>query len=264
MATDCLLRKGMRFLLLLPRTLSGCWVLKYCMHCVPQTFLWEHLLENRKERGTIRDLFAYISLPNSPLHNRSQPMYFPLQQIQVHSSISLCCAHSLCFCQVPPELPAHGGPCSSGCAEEHPAVSQQQQGQPVQPQRCCAQVGAQELRAEPGWSCIEHYWSWQWLEHLGFCIRVILTLQFHQMQLHFKWSCNYFSGTSDKKKQSKFGWESTRFNKFKPLAFSGFFCYLNRKLHGFRQSAHLQFFSLLFLCCWEPHNVLPCQLLKCF
>lgn len=109
MATDCL-RKGMRFLLLLPRTLSGCWVLKYCMHCVPQTFLWEHLLENRKERGTIRDLFAYISLPNSPLHNRSQPMYFPLQQIQVHSSISLCCASAKCHLSSQPmEAPAAVG-----------------------------------------------------------------------------------------------------------------------------------------------------------
>lgn len=184
---------------------------------------------------------------------------------------------TLCFCQVPPELPAHGGPpgpaaaaCSSGAHWEHPSSSSRDQ--PVEPALCCAQVGARELQAQPGCSCIEQYWFWQWLEHFGFCIRVILTLQFHKMQLCFKWPRNCFSGASislqfqcctEKKKQSKFGWESTRFNKFKPLASSGLFCCLNRKLHGFRQSAHLQFFSLLFFCCWEPQNVLPCQLLKC-
>lgn len=145
--------------------------------------------------------------------------------------------------------------------------------QPLEPAQGCTQVGARQLQAERGCSCIEQYWFWQWLEHFGSCVRVILTLPFHKMQLHFKWSRNCFSGTSislqfqhckEKKKQSKLGWESTRFNKFKPLAFSGFFCHLNRKLHGFRQSAHLQFFSLLFLHCWDPHNVLPRQLLKCF
>lgn len=153
------------------------------------------------------------------------------------------------------------------------ASSSSSRDQPVEPGLCCTQVGARELQAQPGCSCIEQYWFWQWLEHFGFCIRVILTWQFHKMQLRFKWPHDCFPGTSislqfqrctEKKKQSKFGWESTRFNKFKPLASSGFFCYLNRKLHGFRQSAHLQFFSLLFFCCWEPQNVLPCQLLKCF
>lgn len=106
------------------------------MHCVPQTYLWEHLVENRKERGITRDLFAYISLPSLLCTTKASPCTSPCKQIQVHSRFFLCCAHSLCFCQVPPELAAHGGlpralqqePAAVGHIEVHPAASQEQQG----------------------------------------------------------------------------------------------------------------------------------------
>lgn len=112
MAKDCL-RKGMRFLLLLPRTLSGCWVLKYCMHCVPQTFLWEHLLENRKERGTIRDLFAYISLPTLLCTTEASPCISPCNRYK-STAASLCavltaCASAKCLSSQPMEAPAAVG-----------------------------------------------------------------------------------------------------------------------------------------------------------
>lgn len=113
MATDCP-RKGMRFLLLLPRTLSGWWVLKYCMYCVPQTFLWEHLLENRKERGTIQDLFAYISLPTLLCPTKASLCISPCNRYKP-TAASLCavltaCASAKCHLSSQPmEAPAAVG-----------------------------------------------------------------------------------------------------------------------------------------------------------
>lgn len=200
-------RKGMRFLLLLPRTLPGWWVLqfqhlKYCMHCVRQTYLWEHLVENRKERGIIRDLFAYMSLPSLLCTTKTSPCTSPCNRYKSIASfhaVLTACASAKCYLSSRPP-----GPCSRSlqqwgtlrCILLWDSTSRSSRDQPVEPVLCCTQVGAQELQAERGCSFIEQYRFWQWLERFGFCIRVILMLQFHKMQLHFKWSCSCFSGTS--------------------------------------------------------------------
>lgn len=216
----------------------------------------------RKEKGNYTRSVC-IHIPSiSPLHKKASPCTSPCNRCKstaasFHAVLTACASAKCHLSSQPMEVPP--GPAAGASSSRD---------QPVEPVHCCTQVGAQELPTEPGCSCIEQYWLWQWLEHFGFCIRVILTLQSHKMQLHFKWSYKCFSGTSislqwRRNKANSVGkvQGSTNLNL---LHFSGFFCYLNTKLHGFRQSAHLQFFRLFFLCCWEPHNVPPCQLLKCF
>lgn len=89
------------------------------MHCVPQTYLCEHPLENRKERGNRRDVLSYISLLAGtipPPHVRSQPdVISPCKPHQPDSSILPWPCKGL------PMLPASGGPrdpaagaCTSG------------------------------------------------------------------------------------------------------------------------------------------------------
>lgn len=219
------------------------------------------------------------------------PRVSPCNTCKSNGNIFPCCAHWLWFCKAPPELPACGGPCdpaagactSGACSglQLHPqrqaTAGRREQEQPGPARWAGTLPHARQLWPEGGHSsCLQQYRFQRWLEHFGFCIWVMLTLQLHNGQLHFKRSRDCFSGTSIQRgnpfdtakrrrrnKANALG-KVQGFDKFNHLGFSGFSCYLNRKLHCFRQSAHLQFFSLLSLCCWEPHNVLPRQLLKCF
>lgn len=277
--------------------------LKYCTHCVPQTYLWEHLVENRKERGIIRDLFSYISLP-AGMHPSSaclDPALY-ISPCNMHESVkqhlSMQCWQAALLqsatwvpslrrpprpLQQEPVLfpkrqwhtlrpPAAPPNAVSRWEQEHPGPACRAGTPPPHP----THAGALGFWAEGGCSCLKQRWVQRWLEHFGFCIWAILTLQFRNRQLHFKRSCNCFSETSIQRGNPFNKARRRRRNKanavgkvqgsdkFEHLGFSGFSCYLNRKLHCFRQSAHLQFFSLLSLCYREPHNVLPRHLLKCF
>lgn len=122
----------------------------------------------QKEKGNYTRSVCIHTLPSLLCTTRASPMYFSLQYTQVHSSIFPCCAYRLCFCQVPPELPAHGGtpgPCSTSlqqwgtlrCILLRASTSRGSRDQPVEPAHHCTQVGARELQADGSCSCIKQY-----------------------------------------------------------------------------------------------------------
>lgn len=89
------------------------------MHCVPQTYLWEHLVENGKERAITRDLFEYTSLLSLLCTTKASPCISPCNRYKsmaasFHAVLTACASAKCHLSSQPMEAPPGpaAGPCS--------------------------------------------------------------------------------------------------------------------------------------------------------